>query len=186
MLYIMRHGRTEWNDLRKLQGKTDIPLNEEGRLMAEKARETYKDVHFDVCYCSPLIRAKETAEIFLKGRSIPVIYDERLKEMGFGEFEGFPYSFNTPDTPVDVIFNHPAEYKKSIGGAETFDELFSRTGSFLKEIAYPLVESGKDVLIVGHGAMNSSIICQIRDVPIERFWSESIENCRLIRLIPDT
>ena len=115
-----------------------------------------------------------------------MIYDDRLKEMGFGEFEGFPYSFNTPDTPVDVIFNHPAEYKESIGGAETFDELFSRTGSFLKEIAYPLVESGKDVLIVGHGAMNSSIICQIRDVPIERFWSESIENCRLIRLIPDT
>lgn len=186
MLYIMRHGRTDWNDLRKLQGKTDIPLNEEGRLMAEKARETYKDVHFDVCYCSPLIRAKETAEIFLKGRSIPVIYDDRLKEMGFGKFEGFPYSFNTPDTPVDVIFNHPAEYKESIGGAETFEELFSRTGSFLKEIAYPLVESGKDVLIVGHGAMNSSIICQIRDVPIERFWSEGIENCRLIRLIPDT
>ena len=83
MLYIMRHGRTDWNDLRKLQGKTDIPLNEEGRLMAEKARETYNDVHFDVCYCSPLIRAKETAEIFLKGRSIPVIYDDRLKEMGF-------------------------------------------------------------------------------------------------------
>ena len=186
MLYIMRHGRTDWNDLHKLQGKTDIPLNEEGRLMAENARETYKDIHFDVCYCSPLIRAKETAEIFLKDRSIPVIYDDRLKEMGFGEYEGFPYSFNDADCPVNVIFKHPGEYKESIGGAETFDELFARTGSFLKEIAYPLVESGKDVLIVGHGAMNSSIICQIRDVPVERFWSESIENCKLIRLIPDT
>ena len=50
MLYIMRHGKTEWNALHKIQGRTDIPLNEEGRLMAEKACEEYKDLHIDVCY----------------------------------------------------------------------------------------------------------------------------------------
>ena len=66
MLYIMRHGKTEWNELHKLQGRTDIPLNEEGRKMAEQAREKYKDVSFDICYCSPLIRARETAEIVLQ------------------------------------------------------------------------------------------------------------------------
>ena len=59
MLYIMRHGRTDWNERHKLQGRTDIPLNANGRQMAEKAREEYADVHFDVCYCSPLIRARE-------------------------------------------------------------------------------------------------------------------------------
>ena len=48
MLYIMRHGKTEWNALHKIQGRTDIPLNEEGRLMAEKACEEYKDLHIDV------------------------------------------------------------------------------------------------------------------------------------------
>ena len=61
MLYIMRHGKTDWNELRKLQGRTDIELNEEGREMARKASKEYKDVHFDVCFCSPLKRAKETA-----------------------------------------------------------------------------------------------------------------------------
>ena len=71
MLYIMRHGKTDWNVLHKLQGRTDIPLNEEGRRMAEAAREKYKDINFDVCYCSPLIRARETAQIFLKERDIP-------------------------------------------------------------------------------------------------------------------
>lgn len=83
MLYIIRHGKTEWNAKRKLQGRTDIPLNDEGRLMAEKARDEYKDIHFDVCYCSPLIRAKETAEILMKGRNIPIITDDRLMEMCF-------------------------------------------------------------------------------------------------------
>ena len=46
----------------------------------------------------------------------------------------------------------------------------------------PLLAENKDVLIVGHGAMNSSIVCRIRGLPRERFWSAGIENCRLMRL----
>ncbi len=84
MLYIMRHGRTDWNVRHKLQGRTDIPLNDEGRMMAAEAGKQYSDIHFDICYSSPLERAKETAEIFLKGRSVPVYTDDRLVEMGFG------------------------------------------------------------------------------------------------------
>ena len=83
MLYIMRHGKTDWNAKHKLQGHADIPLNEEGRQMAEKAREEYDGPVFDVCYCSPLVRAKETAEIFLKGTHTPIIADPRLIEMSF-------------------------------------------------------------------------------------------------------
>ena len=86
MLYIMRHGKTEWNKKKKLQGRTDIPLCREGIEMAEKAREEYKDVHLDICYCSPLIRARKTAEILLEGRNVPIVTDDRLKEMCFGEY----------------------------------------------------------------------------------------------------
>jgi len=52
----------------------------------------------------------------------------------------------------------------------------------LREKVDPLLELGKDVLIVGHGAMNSSIVCQKKNLPIEKFWSEGIENCKLMRL----
>ena len=62
MIYILRHGKTEWNKLKKLQGRTDIPLCDEGRVMAAEAAEKYADVHFDVCYCSSLVRARETAD----------------------------------------------------------------------------------------------------------------------------
>ena len=88
MLYIMRHGRTDWNAAHKLQGCSDIPLNNEGRQMAEEAHKKYKDLKFDVCYCSPLIRARETAEIFLRGTNVPIIEDKRLHEMSFGIYEG--------------------------------------------------------------------------------------------------
>lgn len=52
MLYIMRHGRTDWNERNKLQGRTDIPLNAAGRKMAEEAAAVYKNVPLDVCYLS--------------------------------------------------------------------------------------------------------------------------------------
>ena len=182
MLYIIRHGRTDWNVLHKLQGRTDIPLNDEGRQMAREAGEKYRDVHFDVCYCSPLVRARETAELLLAGRDVPIIPDDRLVEMCFGEYEGVENSFSLPDYPINVLFHEPDKFNGA-GGAETLDELFARTGSFLKGTAYPLVEQGKDVLIVGHGAMNSSIVSQVRKFPRKDFWSAGIENCKLMRLI---
>ena len=182
MLYIIRHGKTDWNELHKLQGRTDVPLNDEGRRMAEEAREAYRDVHFDVCFCSPLSRARETAEILLRGRDMPVLTDDRLAEMGFGSYEGLENSFQIPDCPINVLFRSPEKYDSPPGGAESLDELFARTGAFLRERAEPLLKEGKDVLIVGHGAMNSSIVCQVRQLPRSQFWSAGIENCRLMRL----
>ncbi len=183
MLYIIRHGKTDWNKLKKIQGRSDIPLNEEGRKMAEEAREEYKDIHFDVCYCSPMIRARETAEILLKGRDIPIIFDERLVEMGFGIYEGIQESFQIPDCPVNVFFWTPEKYTTPVEGGESLDELFARTGAFLNECVYPKLKEGKDVLIVGHGAMNSSIVCQVKNRPVSEFWAEGIPNCKLQTLI---
>ena len=183
MFYIIRHGKTDWNEIHKLQGRTDVPLNDNGRKMAKIAAEEYADVHFDVCYCSPLIRAKETAQILLEGRDVPIIYDDRLMEMAFGIYEGIQNCFEKPECPVRTIFLAPQDYTAAFEGAESWDDLFKRTGSFLEEIVYPLVKEGKDVLVVAHGGVNSCITTQVRNKPIEEFWSEPIENCKLKRLI---
>lgn len=183
MLYIIRHGKTEWNEKHKLQGRTDIPLNEDGRLMAERAREEYADIHFDVCFCSPLKRARETAEILLRGRDVPIITDERLVEMSFGVSEGTMNCFDDLGNPIRTLFLDPEKYVVPVEGGESFEELFSRTGEFLREVVKPLLDKGQDVVIVGHGAMNSSIVCQIRGIPLKDFWSAGIENCRLMKLI---
>ena len=182
MLYLIRHGITDWNVRHKLQGRTDIPLNDAGREMAEAARKEYADVHFDSCFCSPRIRARETAEIVLRDRNIPSVPDDRLKEMSFGECEGLENSFGISDCKVNVLFREPEKYTDLPEGAESLEELFARTGEFLREKVDPLLAEGKDVLIVGHGAMNSSIACQVKHLPVSQFWSVRMDNCRLIRL----
>lgn len=182
MLYIMRHGKTDWNVRYKLQGRTDIPLNEEGREMARRAGKENRNLHFDVCYCSPLSRAKETAELFFEGTKVPVIPDDRLIEMSFGIYEGVEKCYQKPDCKVKDLFLAPEKYE-TVEGGESFEELFNRTGDFLEKVAKPLVKEGKNVLIVGHGVMNLSIINRIRGIELKDFWSTGIENCKLIRLI---
>ena len=183
MLYIMRHGKTDWNAKKKLQGRVDIPLNEEGIEMAKKAKDEYKDVHFDVCFCSPLIRAKQTAHLVLAGRNIPIIEDERLVEMSFGICEGVENYAHNQDYPIHILFERPQDYRIPVEGGESLQEVYARTGAFLKEVVEPLLKQDKDILIVGHGAMNSSIVCQVRGLPVEKYWSAGIENCKLMRLI---
>ncbi len=182
MLYIIRHGKTDWNNERKLQGRTDIPLNEEGIEMAKKAHDEYRNVHFDICYCSPLKRALKTAEILLEGRDIPVVIDDRLVEMSFGIYEGMANGYDDPKLAVSRFFHDPAGFTERLEGGESLDDLFERTGEFLESVVKPLLEEGKDVLIVGHGAMNSSIVSRIRGMERKDFWAAGIENCKLMEL----
>lgn len=182
MLYVIRHGKTDWNQLYKLQGGTNIPLNEEGRQMARDAAKEYKDIHFDVCYSSPLDRAVETAKLLLEGRNVPIIIDERIREMSFGVYEGTENVFKKPECPMYNFFMDPVNYVAP-EGAESYEQLFARTGEFLRDKVLPEVEKGKDILIVGHGAMNNSIVSQIRNIPLADFWTTGIPNCKLIQLI---
>ena len=71
-LYIMRHGETEWNVRRLYQGHSDIPLNENGVALAEITGRGLRDIPFDLAFTSPLRRARQTAEIVLRGRDVPL------------------------------------------------------------------------------------------------------------------
>ena len=113
---------------------------------------------------------------------MPVIIDDRLAEMGFGIYEGTEEVFEKPECPVRVLFFNPEKYE-AVGGAESLESLIKRTSEFLDEVAMPLVNEGKDVLILGHGAMNSAVIGNIRHKELKDFWAEGIENCKLIKLL---
>lgn len=62
-------------------------------------------------------------------------------------------------------------------------KLQGRTGEFLDEVIYPQIKEGKDILIVGHGAMNASIVCRIKNLPLSEFWSAGLEQCKMMRLL---
>ena len=75
ILYIIRHGETEWNKMGKMQGKTDISLSEDGRKLAQKTADGLKNIKFDYIFSSPLERAYETACIIKGDRDIEIVKD---------------------------------------------------------------------------------------------------------------
>ncbi len=82
-LYIIRHGETDWNKEKRLQGQSDTQLNEYGIELARITGEALKYVHFDYIFSSPLKRAYKTAELIRMDRPVKIVTDDRLKEICF-------------------------------------------------------------------------------------------------------
>ena len=132
-IYIVRHGITVWNELKKVQGCADIHLAPQGRSLAEKTGEALRDVPFDICFTSPLHRARETAALILGERAgqIPVIPDERIREINFGVLEGKVFKDqegNILNEDLKTFFKDPWNYKRPEGG-ENIEDIVRRTGS---------------------------------------------------------
>lgn len=96
---LIRHGETEFNKNHLIGGKTDIPLTEKGREQAVFAKAVVDKYHYDVIVTTPLIRARETADILFPNQSKEVIAD--LRERDWGTFEGESQQFQPPyeETP---------------------------------------------------------------------------------------
>ena len=89
MIYFIRHGETAYNREGRVQGHLDIPLNEKGIFQAEKASDEFKDVEIDLIYCSPLKRARSTAEIINKFHNVEIVIDDRLIELNMYRYYDF-------------------------------------------------------------------------------------------------
>lgn len=87
-LIFVRHGQTDWNRTHRIQGATDIPLNETGLRQAEELKSLLAHTPIDCAVTSPLLRARQTAEVICRDRGIRPVADRRAAERGFGTFEG--------------------------------------------------------------------------------------------------
>lgn len=126
-LLLTRHGQTDWNVAGKIQGITDIELNETGVKQAETTREKLLNENIDVIISSPLKRARKTAEIIKGERDIPLIIDNGLKERCLGKFEGK----TSEEFDFDEIWNY--KLNKQYEDAESTGELFERVTRFFKQ-----------------------------------------------------
>ena len=111
-LYLIRHGETDYNKERKIQGSCDIPLNEYGRELAKVTAEGLKDIPFDVIFTSPLCRARETAEWIARGRQIPVYEDKRLQVLE--SMKDFAVAGGDIIFPMEVFFLIPSSLIRKI------------------------------------------------------------------------
>jgi probable phosphoglycerate mutase len=176
----MRHGETPWNTELRLQGQTDIALNEKGRALARESARAMQDIPFDLVITSPLGRAKETAEIVTAGRSLPVIVDARIAEIGFGTMEGrqiSPEEREDPDSEFYTFFNDPLRYTPPEGG-ETFTALCARTADFLEELKNRQEWYDKTILVSTHGAASRALLAAIKKTEQGGFWEKGVpKNC---------
>ena len=163
-IYLVRHGQSEGNLKNLWYGSSDLPLTELGRHQARQAGEKLREIDLPVCYVSPLIRARHTAELVLEGRAVPMVVEPDLREQHMGLFE--------PKTVEEIRAEDPDFYRALMADwihitppeGEPFDtSLAPRVAKVLDRI----VEKGEDCLIVAHNGPLVFAISYLLGLPIE-------------------
>ncbi|HSA84083.1 MAG TPA: histidine phosphatase family protein [Patescibacteria group bacterium] len=150
--YLVRHGETDWNKERRLQGKTDNDLNESGVKQAEALASILRDVPFDLAFSSDLVRAKRTAEIITLEKKLHVATTKFIRERDFLHLEG-----KTSDVFVNYLklmsgLSHEERSKHRIAeGIESDEEVISRLFTFLRETA--ITHPNKTILVGSHSGL---------------------------------
>jgi probable phosphoglycerate mutase len=151
VIYLCRHGQTEWNRERRLQGQTEADLTPLGRLQAAAmadllhdliAREPSDDWRI---VASPLRRARDTAQAIATRLGLTLEFDDRLMELTVGEWEGRLYADVHRENPE--AFKSPEWFFTAPGG-ETYEQIMTRVSDWLAEQA---VESERRLIVVSHG-----------------------------------
>lgn len=145
MIYLVRHGETDWNRQRRIQGSTDIPLNDTGRAQAEATGSLLARRRWDGVYASPLSRAFETAEIIARrlGVDSPGVVPE-VAERNYGDAEGLT------GVEIDALFTG------EIPGRESRDDVAARALPAIVALAEN--HPGESIVVVSHGGVIRTIL----------------------------
>ena len=168
--YVTRHGQTQWNVENIVCGSTDLPLDETGLEQAHEAWEKLRNVPLDRVFVSPLLRARQTAEILCQGRDLPVTVDPRLREQDYGAYEGcsrFEPGFLA--TKRSFATRYP--------GGESHMATAARVYPCLEETARK--HPGENVLVVCHGGICRVIESYFRNMTNEEFFQFNMGNCEV-------
>lgn len=187
-IYVVRHGETEANLKGILQGHKDFPLTKKGINQAQTLAKKLSKIKFDEAFSSDLLRAHRTAKIIALEHKLIVKTTEKLRERGFGHYEGKVYSVINND--LKKMFE---EYEK-LSSEEKFkykfkpfiesdEELSRRMILFLREIsvAYP----GKKILVVAHGSIMRSVLIALGFALEEELELGAIKNLGYFKLESD-
>ena len=173
-IYIIRHGETALNVKGVMQGRIDEPINQSGRDLAAVTGRAIKGIRFDNCVSSPLLRAVETAKTVLteSGNSIPIVTDERLLEIDFGDMEGKKLS--DMGEAGRAFFTAPLDFGRFPNGESVYD-VCERTQDFIKELIAK--DDGKTYLISTHGCAMRAMLNFLTDDPSDFWRGHAPYNC---------
>lgn len=162
IIYLTRHGETEWNIEKRLQGRGDSPLTENGIQRAKELRDRIKNIDIDVIYSSPIKRALNTANILRGNKNIDIVTDDSLMEMCFGDYEGKKIDIVQEENPswdINLIMQGNVEICAPNG--ENLKEVRERISKLMNKI---IAENmGKSILIVTHGITLKALMYYFKD-----------------------
>lgn len=167
-IYIVRHGQVPHNAL-KQYNTTDEDLTDLGIKQAEELRDKIKDMEFDIIICSPLNRAKHTAEI-ININNNKIIYDDRIKERNCGDLSGKPLEV----TNREEYWNYNTTIK--YGTSENIKLFFNRVYNFLDELK---TKDYERVLIVAHSGVSKAFNGYFEGIKDGKFLNRGLKNCEI-------
>ena len=171
MIFVVRHGQTDWNLEGRCQGWADVELNQTGLKQASELAEKLSEIKFDVCFSSPQKRALKTAQIVYNGE---IIVDERIKERGKGELEG---RTDVKQMVQQLGINYYDPVENSFG-IERLLDFQNRLRSFWTEVLAKY--TGKNVLIVTHGGVAMCSRSFFDGMPKDQnLYQYRLENCEV-------
>ena len=167
IVYLVRHGETDWNIEQRCQGFSDIPLNAKGRQQAEAIAKSLSHTKIDALYSSTLKRAIETASIIAKYHSASVQTTPDLRELNQGEFEGLTLTelIQNHSDFLEGWFRDPADVK--IPNGESLREMQTRAWAKLEEIIAN--HSDGSIVVAGHNLCNLALLCRIMEIDLNHF-----------------
>jgi probable phosphoglycerate mutase len=172
-LYLARHGQTLWNLAGRVQGSGNSPLTELGMEQARRLGQRLLHTELDAIYASAAPRAIHSAELARGERSIPIIADPDLCEMGFGPWEGLTGDEIRVEWEEQLTnyWRRPHLYHPPAGG-ETFEQVQGRLTRAAWRIA--AAHTGRAVLVIGHGAALKTLLAYFAGRPLAQLWTPPI------------
>ncbi|MBE5098463.1 histidine phosphatase family protein [Priestia aryabhattai] len=161
-LYFVRHGETQYNVEKRIQGFCDSPLTERGIFQAKSVGKGLSDINFQAAYSSDSQRVLDTAKYAIGNRDIPLIVDPRLKEMNFGVLESLIEEeiFNQHGNILERLFSFK-DLNVSAPEGESYIQLFTRTSNAVADIIKKHALEGGNILIFSHGITIGNYILQV-------------------------
>ncbi len=147
-IILVRHGETEWNRDNRLQGNKNSPLTEQGISQAYNTGKILKNIRIDKVYSSPLQRAVHTAKIITDNRNLNLVYNNNLKEINLGPWEGKTKEETEFSDPEEYLYFWKSPERFSLPGAESYTELQQRMVNEINRIFEK--DHGKTVLLISH------------------------------------
>jgi len=176
-IYLLRHGETSWNQEQRLQGITDVPLNDVGVQQSRRLVRWFQKANIAGVIASPLHRARHTAHIVSERGKRPVVIEDQLREIDHGTWTGWKISDIERRFPIEFATWRFSPDKLWLTAGETLEEVYRRSSGVLSKLLTTSIAG--NVLVVSHGVVNALLVCAALGVPLSEIWRFPQDNGRV-------